>query len=218
MEIQCENGHIGCSDCCLQLRNKCPMCLMPIGYNRCRAVEKLLESIKISCPYAKYGCKEMFSCSVKSSHEKECIYVPCKCPHSGCNFLASSKELALHFSHRHVGFGIQFIYDKFISVSVNIRQKEIVLLDQNDARLFILHNNLVAMGNMVHISCIGPKTITGFHYDVLSRCQGTTLILQSTMNTIQDNNGGAAKNGFLLIPPESFDSGQLKLDIRIKSH
>lgn len=218
MKIQCENGHIACSNCCSQLRNKCPMCLMPIGYNRCRAMEKLLESIKISCPCAKYGCKEMFSCSMKSSHEKECTYIPCKCPHTGCGFLASSKELALHFSHRHVGFGVQFTYDKFISVVLNTGQKEIVLLDQNDARLFIVHNNLVDLGNMVHISCLGPKAMAGFHYDVLARSQGSTLILQSSTKTIQDNNGGAPRTGFLLIPSDYFGFGQLKLDIRIKSH
>jgi len=219
MTTQCENGHIACSKCCGELRNKCPMCSMPIGYNRCRAVEKLLESIKISCPNVKYGCKDMFSCSMKSSHEKECIYIPCKCPHAGCGFLASSKELALHFSHRHVGFGIQFTYDKFISVSLNTRQKQIVLLDQNDARLFIVHNNnLMDTGNMVHISCLGPKAMEGFHYDVLARSQTSTLILQSFTKTIQDNNGPVLRTDFLLIPSDSSGFGQLKLDIRIKSH
>ncbi|RYR64351.1 E3 ubiquitin-protein ligase SINA-like 10 isoform X1 [Arachis hypogaea] len=59
--FQCENGHIACSNCCARLGNKCPMCSMPIGYNRCRAIEKVLESIKISCLNAKYGCKHMFS-------------------------------------------------------------------------------------------------------------------------------------------------------------
>ncbi|CAK8578123.1 unnamed protein product [Lathyrus sativus] len=215
--FQCENGHIACSKCCGELRNKCPMCLMPIGYNRCRAVEKLLESIKISCPNAKYGCKDMFSCNLKTSHEKECVYIPCKCPHIGCDFLASSKELALHFSHRHVGFGIQFTYDKFISVSLNTRQKEIVLLDQNDARLFIVHNNLVDLGNMVHVSCLGPKSLKEIHYDVLARSLGSTLILQSSMKTIQDKNGCAPTTNFLLIPSDHFGCGQLKLDIRIKS-
>lgn len=148
------------------------MCLMPIGYNRCCAVEKLLESIKISCPNAKYGCKDMFSCNLKTSHEKECV---------------------------------------------NTRQKEIVLLDQNDSRLFIVHNNLVDLGNMVHVSCLGPKSVRDIHYDVLARSQGSTLILQSSMKTIQHNNGCAPTTNFLLIPSYHFGFGQLKLNIRIKS-
>ncbi|CAJ2677987.1 unnamed protein product [Trifolium pratense] len=216
---QCENGHIACSKCCGELMNKCPMCLMPIGYNRCRAVEKLLESIKISCPNANYGCKEMLSCNMKGSHEKECIYTPCKCPHKGCGFLASSKELALHFSHRHVGFGVQFTYGKYISVSLNTRQKEIVLIDQNDATLFIVHNiYLQKLGNMVHISCLGPKAMAGFHYVVKAMTDATTLKLKTPVNIIQDNNGSAPTTGFLMITPDHLNFGQLKLDIRIKSH
>lgn len=217
MIIQCENGHVACSTCCVRLRNKCPLCLMPIGYNRCRAMEKLLESITLSCCNAKYGCKEMISYSMKSHHENECIYVPCLCPHTGCSFVASTKELYLHFSHRHVGSGIQFAYDKFISVFINTDQKAIVLQEQNDAGLFIVHNNPESLGNMVHISCIGPKSMAGFHYDVLARSQGTTLILQSCTKIFQGYPAGAPSTGFLLIPSDYFGSRQLKLDIRIKS-
>ncbi|PQQ07984.1 putative E3 ubiquitin-protein ligase SINA-like 6 [Prunus yedoensis var. nudiflora] len=57
--FQCENGHIACSSCCTKSKNKCPSCSMPIGYNRCRAIEKILESIRISCQNIKHGCKEM---------------------------------------------------------------------------------------------------------------------------------------------------------------
>jgi E3 ubiquitin-protein ligase SIAH1 len=181
-------------------------------------VEKLLESIKISCPNANYGCKKMFSCNMKSSHEKECLYTPFKCPHAGCGFLASSKELALHFSHRHAGSGIQFRYGKYISVSMNTCQKEIVLIDQNDATLFIVHNNLKELGNVVYISCLCPKAMASFDYVVKARSHATKLKLQTTVNTIQDNNGGAPTTGFLLIPSGYFGFGQLKLDIRIKSH
>ncbi|KAK7363238.1 hypothetical protein VNO77_05372 [Canavalia gladiata] len=216
--FQCENGHIACSNCCARLRNKCPMCLMPIGYNRCRAIEKVLESIKMSCLNAQYGCKEMFSYSRKNDHEKECIYLPCLCPHTGCEFVASSKELSLHFSHRHVGSGTQFIYDKFFTIFLNTDQKSIVLQDKNDANLFIIHNNHELLGNIVHISCIGPKSMAGFHYDVLARSRGSTLILQSSTKIIQGQFGDAPSKGFLLIPSGFFGSGQLKLDIRIKSH
>ncbi|KAK7319334.1 hypothetical protein RJT34_04053 [Clitoria ternatea] len=215
--FQCENGHIACSSCCARLRNKCPMCLMPIGYNRCRAIEKVLESIKMSCLNANYGCKEMFSYSKKNDHEKECIYIPCSCPHSGCDFVASSKELSLHFSHRHVGSGTQIIYDKFFTTFLSTDQKAIVLQEKNNANLFIVHNNHEALGNMVHISCIGPKSMAGFHYDVLARSQGSTLILQSFTKIIQGQSSEAPSKEFLLIPSGFFGFGRLKLDIRIKA-
>ncbi|XP_020234551.1 E3 ubiquitin-protein ligase SINA-like 10 [Cajanus cajan] len=215
--FQCENGHIACSSCCVRLRNKCPMCLMPIGYNRCRAIEKVLDSIKMSCPNANYGCKETFSYSRKNDHEKECIYLPCLCPLAGCDFVASSKELFLHFSHRHVGFGTQFQYDKFFTVILSTDQKTTVLQEKNDANLFVVHNNHEHLGNVVRISCIGPKSMAEFQYEVLARFRGSTLILQSFAKITQGQFADAPPNAFLLIPSGFFGSRPLKLDIRIKS-
>lgn len=216
MTIQCENGHIACSNCCARLGNKCAMCSMPIGYNRCRAIEKVLESIKMSCLNAKYGCKEKFSYSKKNDHEKECIYIPCLCPHSDCDFVASSKELSLHFSHRHIGSAIPFVYDKFLPIILNIDNKAIVLQEKNDGNLFIVHNNLELLGNIVHLSCIGPKLKRGFHYEILARSQGSSLILTSLTKIIQGFFPDPPSTGRLLIPSDFFGSGQLKLDIRIR--
>ncbi|RDX69057.1 E3 ubiquitin-protein ligase SINA-like 10, partial [Mucuna pruriens] len=214
--FQCENGHIACSSCCVRLRNKCPMCLMPIGYNRCRAIEKVLDSIKMLCPNANYGCTEKFSYSRKIDHEKECIYLPCSCPHTGCDFVASSKELFLHFSHRHVGSGTQFSYDTTFTVIFSTFQKTIVLQEKNDANLFIVHNNHEHLGNIIHISCIGPKSnIAGFRYEVLARFRGNTLILQSFTKIIQGQYADAPSSAFLLIPSGFFASRHLKLDICI---
>lgn len=218
MKIQCENGHIACSNCCVRLKNKCPMCLMPIGYNRCRAIEKVLDSIKMSCPNANYGCTETFCYSKKNDHEKECIYLPCLCPHSGCDFVASSKELFLHFSHRHVDSGTLFTYDKFFTVIFSADQKTIVLQEKNDGNLFIVHNNHEQLGHKVRISCIGPKSAGEFQYEVLARFRGSTLILQSFTKIIQGQYADPPSNAFLLIPSGFFGPLQLKLDIRIKSH
>uniref|UniRef100_A0A0D3E845 RING-type domain-containing protein n=1 Tax=Brassica oleracea var. oleracea TaxID=109376 RepID=A0A0D3E845_BRAOL len=46
--FQCDNGHTVCSICCPKLRNKCPFCALPIGDKRCRAMEKVFESISLS--------------------------------------------------------------------------------------------------------------------------------------------------------------------------
>ncbi|BAT74060.1 hypothetical protein LR48_Vigan464s002900 [Vigna angularis] len=216
--FQCENGHIACSNCCVRLKNKCPMCLMPIGYNRCRAIEKVLDSIKMSCPNANYGCTETFCYSKKNDHEKECIYLPCLCPHSGCDFVASSKELFLHVSHRHVDSGTLFTYDKFFTVIFNADQKTIVLQEKNDGNLFIVHNNHEQLGHKVRISCIGPKSTGEFQYEVLARFRGSSLILQSFTKIIQGQYADPPSNAFLLIPSGFFGPLQLKLDIRIKSH
>lgn len=191
---------------------------MPIGYLRCRAIEKMLESIRVSCSNIIYGCEEVVSFSMKNHHEKQCGYMPCLCPRENCDFVASSKKLALHFSHIHVGFGVQFPYDKFFSIFLHKDQKTFVLRDKKDDRLFVVHNNVVSLGNAVTIICLGPASMVGFHYDVLTRSQGSTLILQSSTKIIQgDHTTDAPTVEFLLIPSNNFGSAQFKLDIRIKS-
>ncbi|GMH30613.1 LOW QUALITY PROTEIN: hypothetical protein Nepgr_032456 [Nepenthes gracilis] len=57
--FQCENGHTACRSCCVKLKSKCPSCSEKIGHNRCRAIEKVIESVKIQCCYVNYGCKEV---------------------------------------------------------------------------------------------------------------------------------------------------------------
>ncbi|PIA41196.1 hypothetical protein AQUCO_02300177v1 [Aquilegia coerulea] len=84
--LSCENGHIACSPGCTKLGNKCPSCSWPIGYNRCLAIEKVIESIKVSCEYKPYGSGETFSYRQKNTHEEKCIYAPCVCPISDCSF------------------------------------------------------------------------------------------------------------------------------------
>ncbi|MQM22801.1 hypothetical protein Taro_055857 [Colocasia esculenta] len=52
----CYNGHIACSPCWSKVKD-CPSCKSPIRC-RCLAVEKIMESIKASCPYASSGCEQ----------------------------------------------------------------------------------------------------------------------------------------------------------------
>ncbi|GAB2288885.1 hypothetical protein Dimus_023192 [Dionaea muscipula] len=59
--FQCVDGHIACSSCCGKLENKCPSCRKEIGRIRCRAIEKVIDSVKINCCYADYGCKALVS-------------------------------------------------------------------------------------------------------------------------------------------------------------
>ncbi|CAL9223892.1 unnamed protein product [Arabidopsis halleri] len=51
--FQCDNGHLACSSCCPKLSNKCPACSLPIGNNRCVAMERVLES---ECTFSQSIC------------------------------------------------------------------------------------------------------------------------------------------------------------------
>lgn len=198
------------------------MCFMPIGYNRCRAVEKVLESVKISCPNAKYGCKETVSYSKKNDHENQCIHAPCTCPHSDCNFAASFMKLAIHFRCKHKGSATYFTYDRPFSVFLKVDNDEVIVLqEQNGADLFILHNKVEILGNIVNVNCIGPNPLKSvYHYDILARSQDKCCLkLQSLAKNTRGRNAMDPDSGFLLIPPEFFgSSGQLKLEVCIRSY
>lgn len=220
MAIQCENGHIACSSCCIKLRNKCPSCFWPIGYNRCRSIEKVLESVKISCSNAKYGCKAAVCYNKKSDHEKTCIYAPCSCPLSTCIFVASSKQLYIHFSRKHPISATCFLYGSMFSVTLNVNDKLLVLKEQNDGVLFVLNNSVEILGNLVRLYCIGPCSSTGgFPYTLLAKIQGSSLQLQSFTKNRQHfgDKPPSTGTGFLLIPSDFFgSSGQFKLDVCIQ--
>ncbi|KAG6720456.1 hypothetical protein I3842_03G063000 [Carya illinoinensis] len=215
--FQCENGHIACSSCCIRLLNKCPSCSWPIGYNRCRSIEKVLEAVKISCPNT--GCKEAVSYSKKNEHGKTCMYAPCSCPLSNCNFIDSYKQLYLHFSRKHPSSAVGFLYDCMFSISLNVDEKFIVLREQYDGVLFVLNNSIELLGNILAISCIGPCSSTrGFVYTLLARAHGDILRLQSSTKYIQQRVDDPPSTCFILIPSDFFVSGQLKLDVRIQQN
>ncbi|PRQ22774.1 putative aminoacyltransferase, E1 ubiquitin-activating enzyme [Rosa chinensis] len=73
--FQCDqNGHTGGSLCCTKISNKCPSCSCPIGSNRCRAIEKVVESSTCPCRNIKYGCNIPVTYNKKNEHEKTCMF------------------------------------------------------------------------------------------------------------------------------------------------
>ena len=162
MTIQCENGHIACSSCCTKISNKCPSCSWPIGYNRCRAIEKVLESIKMACQNVQYGCKETVTFSKKKDHEKSCTYSPCSCPLRTCDFVSSSKQLYQHFSRQHMDSSVRFDYNSNFTVTLKDSDDFLVLQERNDNVLFILDSDIETCGILVWVSCIWACSFKGF--------------------------------------------------------
>ncbi|KAI3942558.1 hypothetical protein MKW92_051231 [Papaver armeniacum] len=217
--FQCENGHIACAPCCTKLGNKCPSCSWPIGYNRCRAIEKVIESIKISCKYSRYGCKETFSYKQKISHEEKCIYEPCTCPITDCTFTGSSERLYLHFSSKHWASARRFQYNSPFAVSFDKDDSFIIFQGEEDGRLFLLNNRFERIGNALSMSCIGPSTVKGgFSYDLISEYGRTSLRLKAFTNSFNGKTEPSTFVEFLLVPYSFYRCfGQLKLEVCIRS-
>ncbi|KAK8569103.1 hypothetical protein V6N13_106981 [Hibiscus sabdariffa] len=216
--FQCENGHIACSTCCIKIRNRCPSCSTPIGYSRCRAIEKVLESVKVSCQNTKYGCKEAFSYNLKQKHEKACPFAPCSCPLPECSFEGSSEDLSSHFGNVHKYSATRFLYDRLVPITLGVLEKSLVLREETDGSLFILHNKVETLGNVVTLSRIGPSTERGFFYELIVKAQAdlSTLKLQSFTKSTPKRVDSPQSLGFLLVPSQfSSSSRQIKMDLRV---
>uniref|UniRef100_A0A2P2JA74 RING-type E3 ubiquitin transferase n=1 Tax=Rhizophora mucronata TaxID=61149 RepID=A0A2P2JA74_RHIMU len=218
--FQCDNGHIACSPCCSKLLQKCPSCSLPIGYNRCRAMEKVLESVKIPCQNMKYGCKEIIGYGKKYGHEETCHYVPCSCPQSGCSFIGSSNQVYEHYGTKHVLSRVCFLYNHPSAVFLTTSQKFLVFQEEKEGVLFILYNKEEILGNMMTICCIGPPSLKGgYFYELTVKTDESSLKLKSLTKTIQTRVNDPPSAAFLLVPGKFFGSyGQVSLDLCIWRH
>ncbi|WCJ25272.1 Protein with RING/U-box and TRAF-like domains [Euphorbia peplus] len=217
---QCENGHIACASCCLRVANKCPSCLLPIGYNRCRAIEKVLESVKLPCQNLRYGCREMVNYSKKIEHEKICNHAPYACPVSSCKFIASCKQLYQHFSNKHKSSGVHFRFNSSTTLFFTLNDKSFLLQEEKGV-IFILNNRVEQLGNVVWVNCIAPLSRKeGYFYEITVKSQGINLRFQSrTKNIRKFDNSGILPEEFLMVPRSLFGSyGQISLDIHIREH
>lgn len=222
MAIQCENGHVACSSCCIKLGNKCPSCCWPIGYNRCRAIEKVIESAKISCINLKYGCNESVSYNKKHDHEKMCVHAPCSCPVSGCDFIGSSKDLFNHFTEDfdHLDSCKLFQHNCLFPLELGVGQRYLILQEQNDHTTFLLNHGVELLGNVVNVICIAPSsTKKGYAYDLIARKEDSSVRLQSFTESIPRWHEHLHLKMFLLVPSDfRGSSGKLKLELCIRRH
>ncbi|KAL6209905.1 hypothetical protein ACLB2K_020844 [Fragaria x ananassa] len=222
--FQCDqNGHIACSLCCSKIKNKCPFCTCPIGSNRCRAIEKVVESSTTPCQNSRYGCNIPVAYNKKNEHEKTCVCAPCSCPYIGCNFASSAKELYQHFSNAHLDSATSFLYDNSndgLSFPIILKRDDsfLVVREKDSGTLFILYNRTEILGNVVTVCCIQPSFMDDFIYVLLVSNGESSLKFRSvTKSTPSLQVDGPSPTSFLLIPSEFFNSsGQAKIDVFIR--
>ncbi|XP_068643593.1 E3 ubiquitin-protein ligase SINA-like 10 [Aristolochia californica] len=216
--FQCENGHIACSSCCMKLKHKCHSCPLPIGYTRCLAIEKVVESIKVCCRNSRYGCRETLSYSNKPTHEETCLYMPCSCPMINCNFIGSFEQLSIHINSNHWASAIRFRYNCPFHVSLDKNEPFNVLLGE-DGLLFIVNNREEHMGLVIAVHAIGPPYSKGGHaFNLVTKRGARSLSLQSFANSATKRSDVAPGVDFLLVPYDFNSRAQLKLEICIWSN
>lgn len=216
--FQCENGHIACSSCCNKVKRKCPSCCMPIGYNRCRAIEKVIESIKVSCQNTRYGCKETIPYSKKFEHEQTCPHATCHCPLSSCPFVSSSKNLYLHFGIQHSASTTRFTYNTTFTLRVETNQKHIFLQEQHESVIFILNHENKQHGRAFNVDCVGSNMLkSSFSYQLTAKNMETSLSLQSVPEICREWVEHTPRKNYLTVPSEFAGyNGILSLNVCIK--
>eukprot|EP00389_Voromonas_pontica_P000764 GDKH01001137.1.p1 GENE.GDKH01001137.1~~GDKH01001137.1.p1 ORF type:complete len:304 (-),score=-4.50 GDKH01001137.1:287-1198(-) len=101
--FQCKEGHTLCNECKLKVKH-CPICRCDTIDIRCRALERLAESLdEIQCRYACYGCRMTIKYAAKKEHEAKCQFRPFQCLHlcQGCSFEGSTQDLVSHLVSEH---------------------------------------------------------------------------------------------------------------------
>lgn len=214
---QCDNGHTACSSCCGKLRNKCPSCCSPIGYNRCRALEKVLEAAKITCSNSKYGCEEKVSYSMKREHERSCVCEPCYCPNPVCHFDGSYKDVYLHFAREHRASVTRFTFDSPFPVRIGANMK-FKFLQEQDNTLFILNYGVQTIGNVVNITCLGPSSLQKvYSYELEASNADSTVKLTSLTHSQPKWTMGLPQKSVLVIPKNFIaPSGEHNIQICIR--
>ncbi|CAA0830042.1 E3 ubiquitin-protein ligase SINA-like 10 [Striga hermonthica] len=218
VDAQCESGHIACASCCTKMKNKCASCSLPIGYNRCRAIERVLDSVRLSCSNMEYGCREKLQYSKKLQHEKTCNYAPCSCPYPDCMFSGLTRSIYNHFSLRHGGSRRQFVFNTACKISlVADRSKHVFLQEKTHYTLFVLNHCVRDLGSLVSVDCIAQASSdTKFVYDICASDGESTIKLTS----VAENTGRWIKRPlekkYVLVPKDfRSSSGMLVLECTI---
>ncbi|GJX91644.1 aminotransferase-like mobile domain-containing protein [Tanacetum coccineum] len=218
---QCDNGHIACSYCSMMVLRKCPTCKGKISFNRCRAMEKMIESVISECKNYIYGCKEKLCYNKKDEHEKKCPSTPCYCPISWCKFVNSSEHLSRHLSIAHASSTTLFTFNTTFSFSVERTQRHVVLREEKEGFIFILKQNILRSGRTFSVDCIGPPMLAGgFIYHLTVKCMDTSLSLESVPEVHAVLENRLPKKKYLTIPVGSLvknDRASVQLCIKKSS-
>ncbi|KAF2602743.1 hypothetical protein F2Q70_00025671 [Brassica cretica] len=211
--FQCDNGHIACSSCCVNLRNKCPSCTLPIGVYRNRMMERVLEATMVPCQNAKHGCTEKFSYDKELVHEKKCSFSLCYCPAGGCNYAGLCNDLYRHYCDNHSRKSFWCGYSK--NTWMHIRDK-IFVLQECKGPLVAIQCFEEEQGVYVTVNCIAPCVpgVSEFSFELSYFGEKTMSFELREMNRIQKVSFQTPDKDFMFVP-HYFLAGRTDLKMNI---
>uniref|UniRef100_A0A3Q7FJ22 Uncharacterized protein n=1 Tax=Solanum lycopersicum TaxID=4081 RepID=A0A3Q7FJ22_SOLLC len=193
----CGNGHIACAPFCIKIANKCPSCCLPIGYNRCQAMENVLESLKVSGVNNRNGCKEILNLSKKIDHEN--VYA--------------------HFSEKHASSAEHISFNAVHPIYIEKDQRYIILQMRTDVILFIINHASDCVGSVINIIRVGPfKQKRRFSYELVVTDGESSFKLESVEESVPNWSEDSPLKKFLVVPKVVVNSSaRLKLNVLIEN-
>ncbi|KAL7141640.1 hypothetical protein ABFS83_08G067300 [Erythranthe nasuta] len=219
---QCENGHIACESCCNSMYKKCASCQWPIGYNRCRAIERVVESVLIRCRNMVHGCPATLNYSKKLDHERTCIYAPCSCPHIRCDYVGMSKSLYAHFATRHPQAATNIFFDTAFTIEFyDSNTKHVFLRERSRDILFIVNRCVLAGGSSVNVVRVAPSSAKReFSYSLTATSAyeaDSSIKLKTRVESMPIFRPEEPATAYLLVPNDFMrTNGKLVLEVMIR--
>lgn len=213
--FQCKNGHTACKSCCTKMRNKCGTCSLQIGHIRCRAIETVIESIKIKCQNACYGCPETVLYNERLEHEEACDYVPCSCPQLDCDYVGPHFGLIKHIEAEHSDSCKEFTFGCSIKLSLDTNQKQVILHETSEDVVFVLNHFIEDLGSLINVVCAGRSSEKSRYSYLLTSEDGESSIkLESFADNVPKWTISTPLKNFLLVPKNFIaPNGQIKLEV-----
>ncbi|KAJ1295305.1 hypothetical protein BS78_01G213800 [Paspalum vaginatum] len=217
---QCQNGHVACFSCWSMLNNKCHICSHEANFVRNIALEKVVESVKSPCSYAKWGCSMLTSYSLRNAHEESCLFAPSVCPVPGCGYIGFTGWWSGHFFINHNADGMRFLYSQCFEVNMESSVPFLVLLAEDDHLFLLLNKDEMPFGLALSVICLRTGNLNwNFIYKIRATSTENTensLQLKASATNTREWGGVYPTEAFLLVPYAFFKSNKLTLNVCIE--
>lgn len=218
--FQCQNGHVVCFSCWSRLTNKCHICSHDANLVRNIALEKVVESVKSSCSYAKWGCNKLVSYACRNAHEESCLYTPSMCPIPGCGYRGFTGWWSGHFLTNRSSDGLRFSYGQCFEVSLEMPVPFLVLLAEDDHLFIFINKNVIPFGHALSVCCLRTSNLNwNFFYEMRATSNGNnenSLQLKASVTNTREWRGLNPTEAFLLVPYAFSKSSKLTLNVSIE--
>lgn len=205
--FQCQTGHLACSSCA-NVGTNCRTCSKAVSRIKNVAVENMMDSLVVTCKFAKLGCKKVtrFTELKHSDHEAHCRFSPMVCPMPGCNQAGLKYLFSQHLRTQHkisqvvnVGKSGHPYFSKEFEVDASTSLVLLRLLNQwpraANKEFHLLHHESTALGDRLQISSLRESQKRKYGLNVKTS-EELTYSFKSVSTSSKQPEGG------LLIPTQ----------------